>query len=208
MLSEEQISKIKSQIISQIDSTFPEDQKQSAKEQIEAMNSEQLEQFLEQNNLSGSGNQDSSQQKIFRSIVSGEIPSLKINENPKAIAVLEINPISKGHTIIIPREPITKENKIIKTIYTLAEEISKKIKTKLKPKDILISPSNLFGEVILNVIPVYENETINSERSKASQEELQELQGQLETKQIKKPIKKPKPKILKETEHKLPRRIP
>ena len=35
-------------------------------------------------------------------IIEEKIPSYKIQEN-KAVAVLEINPISEGHTIVIPK---------------------------------------------------------------------------------------------------------
>jgi len=40
---------------------------------------------------------------IFTKIVSGEIPSYKIAETPKFYAFLDINPLAKGHTLVIPK---------------------------------------------------------------------------------------------------------
>lgn len=41
---------------------------------------------------------------IFSKIVAGEIPSYKIAEDDKFFAFLDINPITYGHTLVIPKE--------------------------------------------------------------------------------------------------------
>ena len=43
---------------------------------------------------------------IFTKIVEGEIPSYKIAENEKFYAFLDINPLAKGHTLVIPKKEI------------------------------------------------------------------------------------------------------
>ena len=43
---------------------------------------------------------------IFTKIVSGEIPSYKIAENDQFYAFLDINPLAKGHTLVIPKKEI------------------------------------------------------------------------------------------------------
>lgn len=40
---------------------------------------------------------------IFCKIVRGEIPSSKVFENANILAFLDINPVSKGHTLVIPK---------------------------------------------------------------------------------------------------------
>jgi histidine triad (HIT) family protein len=40
---------------------------------------------------------------IFSKIAAGEIPSYKVAENEKFYAFLDINPLQKGHTLVIPR---------------------------------------------------------------------------------------------------------
>jgi len=41
---------------------------------------------------------------IFCKIIKGEIPSFKIYEDDKVIAFLDINPISPGHTLVVPKK--------------------------------------------------------------------------------------------------------
>lgn len=43
---------------------------------------------------------------IFSRIVSGEIPSHKIAENDEFLAFLDVFPIAKGHTLVIPKKEI------------------------------------------------------------------------------------------------------
>ncbi|HJH60233.1 MAG TPA: HIT family protein [Bacteroidetes bacterium] len=43
---------------------------------------------------------------IFTKIVNGEIPSYKIAENDRFYAFLDINPIAKGHTLVIPKREV------------------------------------------------------------------------------------------------------
>ncbi len=206
MLPQDQLEQIKNQIIEQIDSRFPEDKKASAKEQIKNMNSEQLEEFLKQNNLMKEDGSD--QQCIFCSIISGEAKSYQIDENKEAIAILELNPVSRGHILVIPKKHLASEKELSKEIYNLTKKITKKIKTKLKPKNAIISPANLFGHEIINILPVYENETLNSKRQKAKPEELEKLQNILKEKPKPKVIKIPKIKKIPAEKLWLPKRIP
>lgn len=41
---------------------------------------------------------------IFTRIIKGEIPSYKIAENDSCYAFLDINPLAKGHTLVIPKK--------------------------------------------------------------------------------------------------------
>ena len=43
---------------------------------------------------------------IFSRIVAGEIPSYKVAEDEKFFAFLDINPVAKGHTLVIPKQEI------------------------------------------------------------------------------------------------------
>ena len=52
---------------------------------------------------------------IFTKIINGEIPAYKIYEDDKTLAFLDINPETKGHTLVIPKIEVDK-------IYDLPEE--------------------------------------------------------------------------------------
>jgi histidine triad (HIT) family protein len=214
-ITDEQIEDFRKQIIKQIESTFSEEKKEPAIERVNSMNREEFIEFLNKNKLLGSDNQEQrevdikqSNESPFRLIVEEKIPSYRIDENKIAIAVLEIKPISKGHIIIIPKSPISELKKIPKSIISLANKISKKIKKEFNPKEVLISPSHVLGEVIINIIPVYSNESHNSPRKQASQEELEELKIALGKKQKTKTAKAPKIKKIEESKMWFPRRIP
>lgn len=43
---------------------------------------------------------------IFSKIAAGEIPSYKCAESDKFFAFLDINPVAKGHTLVIPRREV------------------------------------------------------------------------------------------------------
>ena len=43
---------------------------------------------------------------IFLKIIAGEIPSHKVAENEHFLAFLDINPLAKGHTLVIPKKEI------------------------------------------------------------------------------------------------------
>ena len=43
---------------------------------------------------------------IFSRIVAGEIPSYKVAEDDKFFAFLDINPLAKGHTLVIPKREV------------------------------------------------------------------------------------------------------
>ena len=40
---------------------------------------------------------------IFTRIINGEIPSYKVAEDEKNFAFLDINPVNKGHVLVVPK---------------------------------------------------------------------------------------------------------
>ncbi len=42
---------------------------------------------------------------IFSKIIRGEIPCHKVYEDERVLAFLDINPLSTGHTLVVPKEP-------------------------------------------------------------------------------------------------------
>ncbi|MDO8467513.1 MAG: HIT domain-containing protein [Nanoarchaeota archaeon] len=213
MIPKEQIEQVKNQLIGQIESTFPKERKDKAISQIASMNEEELEQFLIQNKLIKTNSESVEEEtKIFRLIVEGKIPSTKVAENSDAIAVLEINPISNGHILIIPKSPAPSSKELTKSAFDLANEIKEKLEAAFSPKEVKIISTNSFGEEIINLIPVYKNENLNSKRSHLEKHELVKLKEEIDSVKVKeKEIKKEKSKskkILTDKNTWLPRRKP
>jgi len=201
-LTHEEIQEIKKQLSQQIQHLSP-DKKSQAQQQIDSMSEEALESLLEQQKSK------QPQKPLFRMIVDREIPSRILDENRFALATLDIKPISQGHTIIIPKSPVEKAKDLPSQVFSLAKKIAKKTSLKLKSKSAEIQTEFKFGEIIINVIPIYEESlNINSPRSSPSDSELEEVYKKLRV--IKKPkVQRIKIKKTQETKIlKLNRRIP
>jgi len=69
---------------------------------------------------------------IFARIASGEIPSYKIAEDERFFAFLDINPLAKGHTLVIPKQEIDylfdMDEEMYRDIWQFAMKVAKAIK--------------------------------------------------------------------------------
>lgn len=166
-ITEEEANRIKEQLLTQLDN-FPEDKREQIKNQINAMTLEQVEAFIEQNNLT-----HLSGQCIFCSIVANKTPSHKIAEDKNNIAILEINPETKGHALIIPKEHFDETPETVKFF---AQEIAKKIKRKLEPENIEINELKIMGHSLLEIVPLYGEK---KEKRKATEKELEALKKKI-----------------------------
>jgi len=166
-ITDEEAKQIKKHLLGQLDS-LPENQREQIKEQIKSMTTGQVENFIKQNKLTHLGGQC-----IFCAIVANQTPSYKIAENENDIAILEINPISKGHSLIVPKKHLEELSQSTKD---LAQEISQKLQERFKPEEIQIKEQKIMDHSIIEVIPIYGDET---EKQQASEEELKSLQEKI-----------------------------
>jgi histidine triad (HIT) family protein len=166
-ITSEEASKIKEHLLGQLEN-FPEDKRSQITEQINSMTDEQVETFVEQNKLGHLGGGC-----VFCSIVREEIPSYKIAEDSSGIAVLELNPLSKGHVLIIPKEHLEE---VPVSLKSLTQEVAKKLERRFSPEKVEISEIKIMNHALVEVIPIYGDET---ERAKASEKELKALQEKI-----------------------------
>ncbi len=125
---------------------------------------------------------------IFCKIAEKEIPSKILFENDFTLAFLDISPISKGHTIIIPKNhysnlediPDYELSKVYKAVQNLAIRIHKILKS--DGYNILQNNFAAAGQIIkhfhVHIIPRnYDDEKfrIKIPRAQASEEELEEI---------------------------------
>ena len=69
---------------------------------------------------------------IFSKIAAGEIPSYKVAENDMFYAFLDINPLVKGHTLIIPKREVDYifdlEDSELAEMHIFAKSVARAIK--------------------------------------------------------------------------------
>lgn len=72
---------------------------------------------------------------IFTKIINGEIPCYKIYEDENTLAFLDINPETKGHTLVIPKKEVDKiydlEEKDYQALMQTAKKLSRHMEKKL-----------------------------------------------------------------------------
>ena len=178
-LSPEEIAELKDQLREQVQ-TMPESQRKQAEAQIEAMSGEAIELMLHQQQERASG-KDVENKTIFRMIIDKEVTSYIIDENPDALAVLDINPIAKGHTLVIPKNAASSTANIPAGAFALAKKIAQKIIVHLKATTTDIQTEKKFGEAILHILPSYnaKHSSLASPRQKGIPEELEKIASTL-----------------------------
>ena len=77
---------------------------------------------------------------IFSKIAAGEIPSYKCAENDQCYAFLDINPVAKGHTLVIPRKEIDyifdMSDDDLAAFEVFAKKVAKAIRTAIPCKKV------------------------------------------------------------------------
>ncbi len=69
---------------------------------------------------------------IFTRIVKGEIPAYKVAEDESYLAFLDISPVAKGHTLVIPKKEVDYLFDLDDQLYAGLQLFAKKVATGLK----------------------------------------------------------------------------
>ena len=107
---------------------------------------------------------------IFCKIISGEIPSYKFYEDELSFAFLDINPINKGHALVIPKNHaeniMTIKKKDFAAVMETVRMLSPKIQRAVGADGINIHINNgsAAGQMVfhshVHVIPRFENDNL------------------------------------------------
>ena len=100
---------------------------------------------------------------IFCKIINGDIPCYKIYEDDNILAFLDINPVSCGHTLIIPKEHtldlLSINNDVLSSIIDKSKDIAKLLTDKLDADGFTLVQNNGIVQEVkhfhLHVIPKY-----------------------------------------------------
>lgn len=99
---------------------------------------------------------------IFSKIINGEIPSYKVAENEKFYAFLDINPLQKGHTLVVPKlaEPeadyiFDLEDDMLSEMLVFAKQVAHGIKGAVACKRVGVAVIGLeVPHVHMHLIPI------------------------------------------------------
>jgi histidine triad (HIT) family protein len=96
---------------------------------------------------------------IFSRIVAGEIPSYKVAENDKFYAFLDINPLAKGHTLVIPKQEVDYifdlDDQTLAEMHVFAKSVAKAIEKAVPCKRVGVAVMGLeVPHAHIHLIPI------------------------------------------------------
>jgi histidine triad (HIT) family protein len=107
---------------------------------------------------------------IFCKIVAGELPATIVDEDERAIAFMDINPATRGHLLVIPREHarnlLVVDPEDLKACAVMAQRMAQRINERLAPAgvNLLNSCGPAAWQTVfhfhLHVIPRYEGDPL------------------------------------------------
>lgn len=119
---------------------------------------------------------------IFTKIVNGEIPSHKIAETERFLAFLDVNPLAKGHTLVIPKAEVDylfdMDNESYAELMLFSKIVAQKIKHVIPCKKIGVAVVGLeVPHAHVHLIPINNVSDMNfaNPKMKISQEELTKI---------------------------------
>ncbi len=123
---------------------------------------------------------------IFSKIINGEIPSYKIAEDSNYYAFLDINPLAKGHTLVIPKKAtdyiLDIEDDELSGLFIFAKKIGIAIERVVPCKKIGITVIGLeVPHAHVHIIPINTIYDMDFKQPKLSftNDEFQELTNQI-----------------------------
>jgi histidine triad (HIT) family protein len=174
MISDEEAKEIKQKLLQQIEK-LPQEQVQGLKDKIDGMNKEDLEDFVKQNTKGVC---------IFCQILQGKVQSYRVFETDNFVAILDIMPATKGHTIILPRKHVEFLTELSNDEYHEMFAFARKIiptlmsVTGANSVDFYLNQGKQrVPHLALNLIPRYEKDEVNFtwKKDTAKERELQDL---------------------------------
>lgn len=119
---------------------------------------------------------------IFTRIINGEIPCFKVAENDNCFAFLDINPLAKGHTLVVPKREIDYlfdlDNDLLQQLTVFSKQVAKAIEKSIPCKRVGVAVIGLeVPHAHIHLIPINSVGDINfkNPKLKLSNEELEKI---------------------------------
>lgn len=119
---------------------------------------------------------------IFAKIIQNEIPSFKVAEDDEFLAFLDIQPLSEGHVLVVPKKEVDYifdlEDELLGRMIQFAKLVAKKMDNAFNCKRIGVSVVGLeVPHAHIHLIPINSVQDMNFSKEKLSytQNELKEI---------------------------------
>ena len=119
---------------------------------------------------------------IFSRIIKGEIPSYKVAEDDRYYAFLDINPLTKGHTLVVPKQEVDYlfdlDDQTLADMMIFAKKIARKIGEKIACKRVAVVVLGMeVPHAHIHLIPINSEKDVDFHREKLqlTPEEFQKI---------------------------------
>ena len=123
---------------------------------------------------------------IFTRIIQGEIPCHKIAEDENYIAFLDINPLAKGHTLVIPKQEVDYifdlEDDVLSGLNVFAKRVAKAVEKSVECQRIGIAVIGLeVPHTHVHLVPLNKIGDLNfaNPKLKLSSDELADVAAEI-----------------------------
>lgn len=124
---------------------------------------------------------------LFCKIIRGEIPSYTIYEDEIAKAFMDINPVTNGHSLIIPKKHYENiydiEPDELLHMQKVAKILMKEYKEKLGAEGFTLVQNNELGQEVkhyhLHLMPRYQDDQLRTESNQSQIKDIEEIFGML-----------------------------
>ena len=125
---------------------------------------------------------------LFTRIINGEIPCYKIAETDQFLAFLDIQPLAKGHTLVVPKKEIDYifdlDSKTLGAMMAFSKKVAKAIEKVIPCKRIGVAVIGLeVPHAHIHLVPLNAIGDLNFQnpRVKLSKEEFEEIADRIRT---------------------------
>lgn len=119
---------------------------------------------------------------IFSRIIAGEIPSYMVAEDDRFYAFLDINPLTKGHTLVVPKQEVDYlfdlDDRTLSDMMIFAKKVAAKIRQEIACNRVAVVVLGLeIPHAHIHLIPINSENDVDfhREKLKLTPEEFQQI---------------------------------